>query len=448
MDRSSWTNRRYFAPTLPAGSYTAVFVDENGNEVWPTFSEETYEDILCDDVIKEGSVSVTVPPVDASQCTQLIRNGDAEEGPIDEHPHWMHRGSGIRTIPGAGVAGSNAFADISQLNPVTDAIVQFLDVRCLQLYPGREYEIHAWVRLEDPTTGDPQHCDPNNNEESCPIVGIKSGYNVREPVATTVVSYHKSIRHNGFQLVHGVVSVGPDMTGAESVMFYVERTRTDLSMLVDNVSMRLLPVPCDNELVSNGDFSTGDSRFWTNLNADSMKVTAAMEEGPMNRDPGALGFSLQTFDGSPQQFMRVGCMEVGDRYLVMAKFMTKSESGDPFVCQIGGVDLDSRCPRMRLRAYVADKTEDRFIGHAVGVQGDASGFQPESPSPSWQAMFGVLKADDFLVEADKLALTFDRMQPNHYLALTEVSVSRLPFDCSELILNGDMEQGFHHYWRR
>jgi len=238
MMRNTQADRlRYFSIALPKGSYTATFLDDSGAVVWPSFADEIYEEAICSDVLLEGSVALEVPPLETDDCANLILNGDAEAS--DSEPlHWLHRRGGIVLNATQGRNGTNALGDIERTNAAKDAISQYLDTRCLAAFKGSRFEINAWVKLIDPTNGELYICDVDM--ENCPEVGIfaysPSESWLKEPAAALM----SSDAVDGYQLLHGVLEINEQMATASSVLFYVERNREGLAMLVDDVSMKLL----------------------------------------------------------------------------------------------------------------------------------------------------------------------------------------------------------------
>ena len=60
---------RVFSVSLPSGSYTAQFIDEDGSALWPTFVEEVWEaSPNCDGAAAPGEITVVKPEVDALLC--------------------------------------------------------------------------------------------------------------------------------------------------------------------------------------------------------------------------------------------------------------------------------------------------------------------------------------------------------------------------------------------
>jgi hypothetical protein len=227
---------RYFAIALPKGSYTGTFLDADEETIWPTFVHEIYEDAICSDVLLDGSVELDVPLVEESDCDELIRNGNAEASDSDAL-YWLHRKGGIALDTTQGRNGSHALIDMERTDRKRDAISQYLDTRCLMANQGSLYEISAFVKLVDPTSGDPYFCDIDT--ERCPQVGIfaysPNGSLSEEPIATVTAD---SNTVGGYQLVQRVLEISEEMASASSVLFYIERNRENLAMLVDDVSMK------------------------------------------------------------------------------------------------------------------------------------------------------------------------------------------------------------------
>lgn len=121
---------RVFASSLPLGSYTTTFLDDNGDEAWPTFAEQKFAPQQCSGSVSSMNVILKTPTTNTTQCRELIRNGDFEASKQDAI-FWLHYESGgVQVRPGVGVARSNALSDMSQLTKI-GALGQFLDTRCL-----------------------------------------------------------------------------------------------------------------------------------------------------------------------------------------------------------------------------------------------------------------------------------------------------------------------------
>ena len=67
---------RKFSASLPLGTYTAEFINQEGAQVWPQYVEETWNKPPdCYGFATVDSVTILKPPVNEEQCVDLIRNG-------------------------------------------------------------------------------------------------------------------------------------------------------------------------------------------------------------------------------------------------------------------------------------------------------------------------------------------------------------------------------------
>lgn len=99
---------RVFSVSLPAGAFTAEFIDEEGNQVWPTFVEEVWENPPdCSGYATVGDMTLLKPEVDAIQCEQLIRNG-GQDATLSSTEPWLHTHPELLVGTGLGIDGSDA----------------------------------------------------------------------------------------------------------------------------------------------------------------------------------------------------------------------------------------------------------------------------------------------------------------------------------------------------
>ena len=383
---------RYFSVTLPKGSYVAHFVDPNGSMVWPTFVEEEYEDALCPNALEDGSVNLVIPTVSASECKSLIRNGNAEASKAN-HTYWLHRHGGVTLLPGKGIGGSNALGQLNSTEADQDAIAQYLETRCLNLMRGRQYEVVAFVKLVNETTGDDFTCVPDI-ETDCSEVGIyvlsPDGSWWREDVATVVIA--SSQDPSGYQRIHGIVDVTDELASAPSILFYIRRQVEGATMLADNVAMTLIPLhsdaDCDN-LVFNGDFAAGDSRLWFDGDGHGLTLFS----------PGYTGSSdhaLASFEGNMEQYIRTGCMKHGSSYMAKAYFKLFDEDGQEFACQNRHATDKTRCPVMQFRVQIKGEQDTDTVARIAGEPSDTE----------WNTLLCGFVANENFVSAEKIRLQF------------------------------------------
>jgi hypothetical protein len=419
---TSLRKRRFFAVALPPARYSFSFLRQ-GALGWPTSVEFTMEEAQCDTPLEKDWIILGKPSPSVTQCRELIRNGNFE-GPISD---WLHDESGRQVASGQGISGSKALSDINRLASANGLMGQYLDTRCLQR--GRQYQVRAWVKLM--RDGSAVACD---SVMGCPNAQLRSRIPVDEAGLEStqynldVVSFFsRPYSDAGWNLLQGVFTVDATIEAGESVFFFVERGRTGINMLLDEISISLIPKQC-TQLVFNGDFSDGKSSFWY---TDIASVDMAM-----------IGNSLEmtnrtSLSHSPVQNIRVGCMKAGERYIASARVRLENADGTLFTCNVTSISGNVVCPRMRLRSFV-DIGLSSFVNsaHDGGIADTDHG-----TSNGWYIMSGVFIASTYDAVADKSTLTFDQVASGKDFIIDDVSITPLAKDCNQLLLNGDAEYG-------
>jgi hypothetical protein len=122
-------DNRYFPAYMPLGEYTAVFLNEYGQESFPSFAKKIVADETCP---KVGTLNITLkqPPVPSSTCTELIRNGNIEMSSASP-TYWLAQGRELglmQLLPGAGILRSNALELASSLDRQCSSNILIRDV--------------------------------------------------------------------------------------------------------------------------------------------------------------------------------------------------------------------------------------------------------------------------------------------------------------------------------
>ena len=209
-----------------------------------------------------------------------------------------------------------------------------------------------------------------------------------DPVATMVSSY--SVPQ--FHLVRGLLEIKEEMADATSVPFYIERNMADLAMLVDDVSMMIVPQSganrCDDPTY-NSDFSDGDTRFWSEFDSgNKLAIYSPGFDGPND-------FALNTFR-SLQTFLKTGCFQLNERYVLEAKFKLLDSDGNEFVCDNENPTGDTECPTMKLRPAFQGQQPTRTVAYTIGMQEESV----------WNTMYGIFTTDELYASANNIRLTF------------------------------------------
>lgn len=153
-------NGRRFSASLPEGSYTAEFIDENGTQVWPKYAEEYWaKEPDCSGFATglgrrlsvSHNVTLVKPEVNETDCTELILNGGQgdENGLIITTEPWittLGRPGNIVVAPALGTNGSDALATKQRVYHWTGP-GQNIDSRCLELMKGKYYEINVEMKI-------------------------------------------------------------------------------------------------------------------------------------------------------------------------------------------------------------------------------------------------------------------------------------------------------------
>ncbi|KAL7555749.1 hypothetical protein ACA910_013059 [Epithemia clementina (nom. ined.)] len=417
LDPTDADNHRLYNAHLPQGSYKVAFVDGiGGAEVWPSFVIQTFEDKLCPESFDESDIKLSIPSVQASQCNDLIKNGDFKALNMEG---WLERSGGLAPVPNKGIGGSTAISD-APAESSRDTIVQFVDTRCLKLMRGRYYEIRAWVKLVNKSGAPYSSC--NLDSKGCPEVRIVNSAMTRPKVALFV----PALRDHGFQLLHGVFLVDQDTAESSFTEFHVERNRADFSMQIDDVSMQLMPAlsfddpECQENLVENGHFESGDAAFWS-------ESSAVMSMRP--------GFSLVLSKGYGRVFVKSSCMRIDKRYEVIVKFRMY-RNGKSVVCD--PITSIIQCPTARLVPF---KNGANMAGLRVA---DALETLPGATSSS---LYGVFLATTDLIQADRLFLQLENFNDAYEYYIDSVSIQFNTKGCSDnMLLNSDMGMGVSPFW--
>jgi len=444
---------RIFSPALPAGTYTAEFLDELDQVSWPRGLNVTYEVDMCDGgAVLDDGVEMVIPQLDASLCENLISNGDAEWSDTDPGSWVYEKNTGIEIVQSVGISGSNAFGDV-RVEIHDGGLTQHLDTRCLSLHKGRQYEVEAYVKLID-RNGQPVYCDPSiKHSWGCPRIILNYGVYrrnqerfLRDREIEAGITRARNVNTDGYQLVNGIVTIGDDLADASNVRFFVERRSNNMEMFVDNVSMTLISQStCDvgEELVSNGDFDGGTSEFWDDYNAEGFQIVSP--------GVGGSGFALKTTTGSAQHSIKSNCIEAGKRYVAQAKYRLLDRSGNPVTCNAR--TGNPRCPEMSLKSYDENDGYLEYKGQIASALDETT-----STSDGYSTLWGIFEPSELTGSAADVRIFFSHTGQG--MILDSVSVQEMssglttlgtsggssPSTCGDLIVNGDNELGVANFW--
>jgi hypothetical protein len=255
----SWAYRaRKFSASLPAGTFTAKFVDSAGNEVWPAYVEELWE-AAPDCAMYAGPIDVTLLKPEVA-CNELIRNGG--NGTLTTSEPWLHTDPGVEVGTGLGINGGDAIIT-SKPGRYWTGLAQNLDSRCVDRLRGSYVEFSAWVRLVNNDGSDATGIDPDGGRHPQLNLNLKQ----HRDVATKEYIYQSTIgneaqltrpyKSSEFNLVHGIFRLPP----APHLYIEIDNAPDNLKYRIDDVSM--IPFICNkDELVRNGDLELEMTKYW------------------------------------------------------------------------------------------------------------------------------------------------------------------------------------------
>jgi hypothetical protein len=215
---------RSFFAHLPPGRYGATFIDKAGKETWPSFVDQRFEEDLCGAL---PDVTVNVPVVSTSQCSQLVYNGDFSISTKDP-TGWLNDLGGLALLVGQGSGGSNA---ISSTRLGSGRILQYLDSRCFKA--GTKIRISVQFKLIASNLS-AVPCNPNF--QKCPKVGIGSG--IGSDGTTTGGTIIDVAVANGVADAQGFQQMAGDM-----IVDSVFASNTSFYVFVEWVEKESSPVP-------------------------------------------------------------------------------------------------------------------------------------------------------------------------------------------------------------
>jgi hypothetical protein len=302
---------RKFAVSLPAGTYTAQFVDQDGNEVWPIYVDELWE-ASPDCAMSAGPLDIKLskPYVDTPFCDEMIRNGGQDDILTTSEP-WVH------TDPGVGIK--------HQLHNLSDAIItinrkstysglgQSIDSRCVDKMRGRYVEFSAWIQLNKngtPATNiDPDTFWWNRKSPQLSMLTLQhrdistKEYIFREET-NDIALLARPYRSDGWNLIHGIFR----LPSTFHLFIEIDSAPEDLDFALDDVSMT--PFYCDpDRLVRNGDLEELDvTKYWDTWGEPKIDLTTGYGgEGNAIR-----AYNRPHYSHGPAQVLNLDCSAEGE----------------------------------------------------------------------------------------------------------------------------------------
>jgi len=441
----AYTSRR-FSSSLPAGNYTAEFIDEDGNPAWPQYAEEYWtKEPDCSGSVSQDSITLLKPDLEPGECDELIRNGGQgdQDGNLTSVEPWIHTLYQPRDVmigAGLGMEESDAICTSQRMYHWTGP-GQNLDSRCLEHVTGEYYEFSAWMKIT--AKGDPSNIiqDINPNKEwyhnGSPIMTI-NGRKYRDETKKehmyTWEDRDKAVlarpyTTEGWNLIHGIVRV-PDTTRA---FFEIERAPDNMDFIVDNASFTKMN--CNpNKLLLNGDLEEGNSKYW-----DTWGGIVALD---LVAGYGGNGTALRAsqrphLSHGPAQIINTDCVNEGDRLAFSGRIKFES-GGAPATCNpFTWHDSKVRCSDIWMYTNKAGVRDYKRVALIVSDESEGD--------DGWYHVHGLWTLNSNQAQADYTKVYFDGIAQTYDVIVDNIQIKHLPQQCVALVENPSFDDG-SAYW--
>lgn len=330
---------RTFQVSLPEGSYTAEFLNEGEERVWPTYVEETWQKTPeCSGFAIETSITLLKPESFDPEvdCLELARDYRDVDGILNStepwsvtYPIWERRG--IAVAPGMGMDGKDAIKTVGRSRGDTGVGLD-IDTRCLEYMQGEYYELSVWMKSVD--VSDFPYESISRGES--PQIRIRRSHHrdsSSKEFMYTAYDYHQAYyaspyNPNGWNLLHGFVR----LPYAERVFFEIERAPGHHQYIIDHASYKKMTYNPDN-MIMNGDLESGSTKFWKPHGNPQLSLVEGYGGG---QAISASGRNAGNTDWGMAQIVNVDVnLQEGDRIAFSARMRYLDGGGNPWSCNIG-----------------------------------------------------------------------------------------------------------------
>jgi len=432
-----YDHNRLFSPSLPSGDYQIAFFDKDSNIMWPKFVRERWSPTLpsCEGSVSKSDISIFKPEAD---CSDLILNGDLEQGTT----YWLHNHGSIVPLPGEGIGDSGALGYFQRTH-YNHAVGQYLDTRCLSGKKDSYYEIKGYYKLTNGFECKRYGYTWGQTGDQCPTITFQKRrytdeelkYHMTDSLDGWVGSSLVPFKKDQFNLMHGVFKVSDSLEISNRVFFYIEHLNREVGIILDDFS--IIPfdmMSCDQNIIRNGDFSTGDNRYWKQNHGHIFDMVSTGDGGY------AIKSSQRTrTDTSIGQEIYIDCLVAGTRYTVNAKFKLEDSSGNPIHCDLRSNSGVTRCNNLNIHSTKsgADSTYVG-IGNTIPIA--------DQSNDEWQYMTGIYTVSELHVDHSRLYIYFYGPDPSVSVIYDDIKIEPLDLDCEQLVLNPSFEDGTGSFW--
>ena len=280
-------------------------------------------------------------------CSMPIYNADFEAG--DTRFWYAEKGTDI-DMYSPGLNGNYAIRTFNRVS-FWSSMAQDLNRGCMIL--GNTYDVSAMFALLNDVDDSMADCDPaviwGAGNNACPIMSLKivKGGAVTELDIGTVTPEYVNQSWNG---IYGQFTASQEIMDADTVTLYFRKFHQSYDLLLDDVSIKS-SVPSDpNQIIRNGDLSSGDSRYFNIFNGGSFSVAVPGFDGASDFSLKVTGRSKNYYGVSQSIDNSVLLPDRLYKFKAQVQLFTDDSFTTAFTCNPLSGDKTKRCPYMVLRA--------------------------------------------------------------------------------------------------
>ena len=159
--------------------------------------------------------------------------------------------------------------------------------------------------------------------------------------------------YNGWSIIAGIMTVTRKLIDHERISVVLYGPHKDMNVYYDDISIEPIPKECTN-LILNGNFEVGDTRFWRVSNRNYIDVEISDVGADGSNYSSMMRPMIHSYTGnSLRQQLDPRCLIEGQEYLITAKFKllntTNLSSGVECLPNELNVGRSSHCPTITIK---------------------------------------------------------------------------------------------------
>jgi len=344
-------------------------------------------------------------------CQMPIYNGDFEVG---DTRFWRTIGSTEIDIYDTGYSGESSLRTTKR-KEWWGSMIQDLNKDCL--FKGDKFSVSAMVMFLD-ADENIYDCNPSlqwgvdaNMDKVCPTIALRltTGSQIED---IDIGAMPGPITEGLWNNIFGQFEVDDSIMEADLVSIYFRKLKAGINIAVDDfVVTKLSDSEGGNEIVQNGDFSSGDARYFHIHGGGSISV---VEDSIDPTEKYLIVEKRTRSDYGVRYAIDTTPLSSSIMYRISVDLRLTTEEWYGFSCDPGTMEAESKCPILYLRSQFIGKKQlmTRPIASAP------SDFKP-SEWNTFSSYFQFLESE---IKADSLYLIINDAPPNAVMFLDNLKI--------------------------